>query len=166
MKTTLIKLALLTAAPLAQAQAQAPVDSVRVLDEVSVTAIKSSLTSSRALGPVSSTVVTSDEIERLGILTMKNVSEIAPNFYIPDYGTRMTSSIYVRGIGARIDQPVVGLNVDNVPFLNKDNYDFDLVDIDRIEVLRGPQSTLYGRNTMGGVVNLSLIHISEPTRPY
>lgn len=155
MTTTLIKLALLTAAPLAQAQA--PADSVRVLDEVSVTAIKSSLTSSRALGPVSSTVVTSDEIERLGILTMKNVSEIAPNFYIPDYGTRMTSSIYVRGIGARIDQPVVGLNVDNVPFLNKDNYDFDLVDIDRIEVLRGPQSTLYGRNTMGGVVNITTL---------
>ena len=66
----------------------------------------------------------------------------------------MTSSIYVRGLGARIDQPVMGMNVDNVPLLNKNNYDFDLADVERIEILRGPQSTLYGRNTMGGVVNV------------
>ncbi len=122
------------------------------LDEVSVTAIKQGTVVDQQ--PVASTVVRAPEIERLNILTMKDVSAIAPNFYIPSYGSRMTSSIYVRGIGARIDQPVVGLNVDNVPFLNKDNYDFDLSDIERIEVLRGPQSTLYGRNTMGGQVNI------------
>ena len=107
-----------------------------------------------ALRPEASTVVGAGMIQRLNIVTMKEVSELAPNFYIPDYGSRMTSSIYVRGLGARIDQPVIGLNVDNVPFLNKDNYDFDLCDIERIEVLRGPQSTLYGRNTMGGLVNI------------
>ena len=122
------------------------------LDEVSVTAIKQSQAVTDQ--PVASTIVRAAEIERLNVVTMKDVSEIAPNFYIPAYGTKMTSSIYVRGLGARIDQPVVGLNVDNVPFLNKDNYDFDLADIERIEVLRGPQSTLYGRNTMGGQVNI------------
>ncbi|MCC8070801.1 MAG: TonB-dependent receptor [Bacteroidales bacterium] len=128
-------------------------DSMRVmLDEVTVTAIKQAPDIS--LQPAALTVVNDEEVRRLNIVTMKDVSEIAPNFYIPDYGTRMTSSIYVRGIGARIDQPVVGLNVDNVPFLNKDNYDFDLPDIERIEVLRGPQSTLYGRNTMGGQINI------------
>lgn len=133
-------------------------DTLRVLDEVSITAIKALGPSARgALAPVAVTSVGEDEIERLDIVTMKSVSEIAPNFYIPDYGSRMTSSIYVRGIGARIDQPVVGLNVDNVAFLNKDNYDFDLVDIERIEVMRGPQSTLYGRNTMGGVVNITTL---------
>ena len=61
---------------------------------------------------------------------------MAPNFYMPDYGSRMTSSVYVRGLGARMDQPVVGLNIDNVPVLNKDAYDFDVFDIERIEVLR------------------------------
>ena len=49
----------------------------------------------------------------------------------------MTSSIYVRGLGARIDQPVIGLNIDNVPVLNKDNFDTELADVERIEVLRG-----------------------------
>ena len=109
------------------------------------------------MSPVSATMVGESEAQRLGIITMKGVSEIAPNFYIPDYGSRMTSSIYVRGIGARIDQPSVGLCVDNVPFLNKDNYDFDLVDIESIEVMRGPQSTLYGRNSMAGTVNVTTL---------
>ncbi len=59
----------------------------------------------------------------------------------------------------RIDQPVVGLNIDNVPLLNKDNFDFDMADIERIEILRGPQNILYGRNTMGGLIN---IHTSFP----
>ncbi|MCM1504886.1 MAG: TonB-dependent receptor [Muribaculum sp.] len=127
-------------------------DTTLNLNEVSVTAIKLSDKVDRL--PVASTVIDRRQVERLNIVTMKSVSEIAPNFFIPDYGSRMTSSIYVRGIGARIDQPVVGLNIDNVPYLNKDNYDFDLPDIERIEVLRGPQSTLYGRNTMGGLVNI------------
>jgi outer membrane receptor protein involved in Fe transport len=73
---------------------------------------------------------------------------------MPDYGSRMTSSIYVRGLGTRIDQPVVGMTVDNVPIADKNLYDTTLPDIERIEVLRGAQSTLYGRNTMCGVVNI------------
>lgn len=127
-------------------------DTTLNLTEVSVTAIKLSEKVDKL--PVASTVIGRRQIERLNMVTMKSASEIAPNFYIPDYGSRMTSSIYVRGIGARIDQPVVGLNVDNVPYLNKDNYDFDMPDIERIEILRGPQSTLYGRNTMGGLINI------------
>ncbi len=129
-----------------------PSDTVLQLEEVSVTAIKHSADLSRI--PVASTVVGASQAERLRIVSMKEVSDIAPNFYVPDYGSRMTSSIYVRGIGTRIDQPAVGLNVDNVPYMNKDNYDFELADIERIEVLRGPQSTLFGRNTMGGLINI------------
>lgn len=137
--------------PCFAAEAEAP-DTLVTLSEISVTAIKGEPVIDRM--PVASTVVGEGMIKRLNVKTIKNVSEISPNFYIPDYGSRMTSSIYVRGMGARIDQPVVGLNVDNVPFLNKDAYDFDLEDIARIEVLRGAQSALYGRNTMGGLVNV------------
>ncbi len=122
------------------------------LREVSVTAIKQG--TSLTAEPVAATVVTREEVEDYRVVTMKQVSEMSPNFYIPDYGSRMTSSIYIRGIGARIDESAVGLTVDNVPFLNKDNYDFDLMDIERVEVMRGPQSALYGRNTMGGLISI------------
>ena len=100
------------------------------------------------------TRISGAEARILGIDAPKNVSLIAPNFFMPEYGSRMTSSIYVRGLGARIDQPVVGLSVDNIPYLNKDNYDFDIADIESIEVLRGAQSVLNGRNTMGGQINI------------
>lgn len=122
------------------------------LDEVSVTAIKQSASLLRQ--PVAETTVTRREIDRLNIAGIKGVSDIVPNFYMPDYGSRMTSSVYVRGIGARIDQPAVGLNIDNIPFLNKNGFDTDMLDIERIEVLRGPQSTLYGRNTIAGLINI------------
>lgn len=100
------------------------------------------------------TIVGAPTIRRLGIEAPKGVGSVAPNVYMPDYGSRMTSSIYVRGLGARIDQPVVGLSVDNLPVLNKDSYDFDLADIEQIEVLRGAQAVLNGRNTMGGQINI------------
>ncbi len=100
------------------------------------------------------TTVNTAMSRRLGIEAVKNISAIAPNFYMPDYGSRMTSSIYVRGLGARMDQPVVGLSVDNVPILNKDAYDLDIADIESIEILRGAQTVLNGRNTMGGQINV------------
>ena len=127
-------------------------DSLISLGEVQVTAIKERTDLESA--PETVTVIGASAIDRFEILNVKQASALVPNFYIPDYGSRMTSSIYVRGLGARIDQPVVGLNIDNVPVLNKDNYDFDIADIDRMEVFRGPQSTLYGRNTMAGLVNI------------
>ena len=103
------------------------------------------------------TEIDSAMVSRLNLTTMRGVGEIAPNFYIPEYGSRMTSSIYVRGLGSRIDAPVVGMNVDNVPILNKDNYDFDLVDVAGIEVLRGARSLLNGRNSMAGQINITTL---------
>lgn len=100
------------------------------------------------------TRISGAELRRLGVDAVKGVGEIAPNIYMPDYGSRMTSSIYSRGLGARIDQPVVGLSVDNIPYLNKDAYDFSFTDIQRIEVLRGARAVLNGRNTMGGQINV------------
>ena len=104
--------------------------------------------------PISSSVLGEEQLQRERVFSLKDFSAVMPNFYQPDYGSKMTSSIYVRGFGARIDQPVIGLTVDGVPYLNKNNYDFDMLDVVRAELLRGPQSTLYGRNTMGGQMNL------------
>ena len=116
---------------------EAPADSLSTtLEEVSVTALK-------RLNPVMQepeavTILTEAELERLGARTIRGVSDVVPNFYMPEYGSRITSTIYVRGIGARMDNPSVGLNVDNVPYLNKDAYDFDVADIAMVEMLRGP----------------------------
>ena len=125
------------------------------IGEVTITSIKQGRSLLRQ--PVSVTTLRQDELERLNVRGIKGASDIVPNFFMPEYGSRMTSSIYVRGIGARIDQPAIGLNVDNVPYLNKDAYDFDMQDIQRIEVLRGPQSTLYGRNTIAGLINVTTL---------
>lgn len=127
-------------------------DTTLLIHEISVTAIKQG--DNLKQEAVTSTTLQQPEIEKLNIESVKGISRLTPNLHIPDYGSRITSSIYVRGIGARMDQPAVGLNVDNVPFMNKDNYDFNISDIAKIEMLRGPQSSLYGRNTMGGIINI------------
>ncbi len=125
------------------------------LGEVSVSAVK---TADRLFEqPVASTTLSASELSRLGAVEIKGISDAVPNFFMPDYGSRITSSMYVRGIGARMDQPAVGLNVDNVPILNKDAYDFDIPDIVDVEMLRGPQSTLFGRNTMGGLISVTTL---------
>lgn len=125
---------------------------VTTLQEVDIVAVKQQRDISDMA--VSGNVIGESMISRDRIDDIKNASIIVPNFYMPDYGSRITSSIYVRGIGARMDQPAVGLTIDNVGVLNKDAYDFDLDDIASIEMLRGPQSALYGRNTMTGLINV------------
>lgn len=125
------------------------------IDQVDVTFIKQGMNLQGE--PISSTILNINDVESNKITDIKSASSVVPNFYIPDYGSRITSSIYVRGLGARIDQPVVGLNIDNVPFVNKNSFDLEVMDVERMEILRGPQSTLYGRNTMGGVVNVYTI---------
>lgn len=107
--------------------------------------------------PYSATTVSRVKMEHGHINSVKELSAMVPNFYQPDYGSRMTSSIYVRGYGSRIDQPVVGMNIDQIPVLNKNNYDFELFDIDKIQIIRGAQSTLFGRNTSGGAINITTL---------
>ena len=84
--------------------------------------------------------------------SVKRLSGLIPNIFIPEYGSKLTTSIYIRGIGSRINTPAIGLYVDNIPYIDKSAFDFNYSDIERIDVLRGPQGTLYGRNTMGGLI--------------
>ncbi len=132
---------------------KAPADSTGYnLEDLNVVALKQN--SQLRRDAVSATLIGKAELDELNTVTIKGISDVVPNLFIPDYGSRITSSIYVRGLGARMDHPAVGLNVDNVPYLNKNAYDFDLADIESVEMLRGPQSALYGRNTMGGLINI------------
>jgi len=105
--------------------------------------------------PASVTVVAANALEKNEIATLNNVSALIPNLFMPDYGTKLTSPIYIRGIGSRINSPSVGMYVDNVPYFEKSSFDFDFFDVQKIEVLRGPQGTLFGRNSMGGVITVT-----------
>ncbi len=95
------------------------------------------------------------------ISALKGASTIVPNLFIPDYGSRLTSAVYIRGVGSRTGTPAVAMYVDNVPYSDKSAFDFNFHDIERIDVLRGPQATLYGRNAMGGIIK---VHTKNPFR--
>ena len=122
---------------------------------VLVSSYKQVLNINRIASPV--TGVTLEQMETRGIDDIKKLSSIVPNLHIPDYGSSMTSSIYLRGFGSRIDNPVIGLYIDDIPVMNKNAYDTGLYDIGSAMLLRGPQSTLYGRNSMCGVLSLNTL---------
>jgi outer membrane receptor protein involved in Fe transport len=128
------------------------------MDEVVVTSSTKETNDLRKL-PGSVTLLSPQMIAARQIDALKDISSFVPNLYMPDYGSKLTSAIYIRGIGARSSGQSIGLYVDNIPYLDKSAFDFELTDIQRIEVLRGPQGTLYGRNAMGGIVN---IHTLSP----
>lgn len=122
------------------------------LGEVSVQASKTNLSLKEM--PASVSMITMNAIKDKEIRSLVDVSSTAPNFFMPDYGSKLSSPVYIRGIGSRKNSPSIGLYVDNVPFFEQSSFNFDFFDIERIEVLRGPQGTLYGRNTMGGIINI------------
>lgn len=123
------------------------------MDEVVITSSTKETNDLRLL-PGSVSILSPQAISGRQIDALKDISSFVPNLYMPDYGSKMTSAIYIRGIGARSSGQSIGLYVDNVPYLDKSTFDFELNDLQRMEVLRGPQGTLYGRNAMGGIVNI------------
>ncbi len=132
-----------------------PADSSRVIDIEEVVVVASPKENFKLREqPTAVTLFSRDNMKELGINSIKNLTSHARNLFIPDYGSRMTSAVYIRGIGSRINTPAVGLYVDNMPCADKSAFDFFMLDIDRIDVLNGPQSTLYGRNAMGGIVRV------------
>ena len=104
--------------------------------------------------PMASSVFTSAETSSLGIHDISQISAYVPSFQMPAYGSRLTSSMYMRGIGSRVNNPAVGIYIDGMPILSKCAYNCHIYQIDRADVLRGPQGTLYGMNTEGGLVRI------------
>lgn len=102
--------------------------------------------------PISSTVLSNSEMEGLSLHDLKEISAYVPSFVMPNYGCRFTSSIYVRGIGSRVNSPSMGVYLDDIPLVNKSAFNMHTYQLDRVDVLRGPQGTLYGINTEGGMV--------------
>lgn len=106
---------------------------------------------------VAKTTLFSKQLSQQQRLTPKDVSAVVPNLYIPDYGSSMTSTIYLRGLGTRIDQPVMGLYIDGVGIANKNSFDADFLDVRSLAVYRGPQGSLFGKNTIGGVMSITTV---------
>ena len=123
------------------------------LEEITVQAEK--VTTKLQETPIAVSFISAKAIAQQEINTMADLTSRIPNFFVLDYGSKMSPPVYSRGMGLRRDvQPSVGLYVDNIPYLEKGSFNFEFLDIDRIEVLRGPQGTLYGRNTMGGIIKI------------
>ena len=137
-----------------------PRDSLKVVDieEVVIIAAPKENRKLREL-PTASTLLSQKDMQANHVTSVKCLSGLVPNLFIPDYGSKLTTSIYIRGIGSRINTPSIGLYVDNIPYIDKSAFDFNYSDIERIDVLRGPQGTLYGRNTMGGLIK---VHTKSP----
>ena len=134
---------------------QAASDSSRVvdLDEVVVVAQPKEQVRLR-LQPVSSSVFGANEMQQLQVRDLSQLSQYIPSFVMPQYGSRLTSSMYIRGIGSRINNPAVGVYYDNIPLMSKAAFNNHFYMVDRVDVLRGPQGTLYGQNTEGGLVRI------------
>lgn len=103
---------------------------------------------------LSSTSVGGFQIQKLGTRDLRELSSYIPNFVMPNYGSRLTSAMYVRGIGSRVNSPAVGIYLDGIPVLSKSAFNLHHYQTSRIDVLRGPQATLYGQNTEGGLVRI------------
>lgn len=131
----------------------APGDTARVydIDEIVVVSQPKEHTVLRQQ-PLSSNVLSNTELEGLCLRDMKEISDYVPSFVMPNYGSRYTSSIYVRGIGSRVNSPSMGVYIDDIPLVNKSAFNTHTYQLDRVDILRGPQGTLYGINTEGGLV--------------
>jgi iron complex outermembrane receptor protein len=108
--------------------------------------------------PLAVSVVSGAQLERAGSLNLENAQYLVPSLNFRKSGTTINQSLYLRGVGTATfsiaGEPSVSTVLDGVVLSRAGEAFSDLVDIDRIEVLRGPQGTLFGKNSSAGVVNI------------
>jgi outer membrane receptor protein involved in Fe transport len=103
---------------------------------------------------LSSISFSANDIVERGIYEISNLTAVVPGLFIPSYGSVQNTAIYMRGVGSRTNTPAVGLYVDDIPWLENSSFSSKIGEIERIEVLRGPQNTLFGKNSMGGLIRV------------
>jgi len=142
------------------AQAQTDETANAGFDEIIVTARKRE--ESVETTPIAISAFTGATLEKRGAVNIADVSRFVPNLII-NYnggggGSASTSTIYLRGVGQSdfliTTDPGVGLYIDGVYHARSTATIMDLLDLERVEVLRGPQGTLFGKNTIGGAISL------------
>jgi iron complex outermembrane receptor protein len=107
--------------------------------------------------PIAITAFAGEQLQEQGVLRVETIALRVPGFFAGSFGASRPQ-LYIRGIGSRQFDPgseaSVGVFVDEVYLGRSSGVLGSLKDIDRVEVLRGPQGTLYGRNTIGGAINI------------
>jgi iron complex outermembrane receptor protein len=142
---------------LASAQTTQPIPQV-TLPPVTVTAQKEPADPQRL--PVSVTTVPLESLWNGGMTSLGDASIYAPNIYFSDFTARKLSNPRFRGIGSSPANPAVTTYIDGVPQLNTNSSSIEFLDVSQVEFVRGPQSALFGRNTLGGLVNVSSVRPS------
>jgi iron complex outermembrane recepter protein len=138
----------------------APSSAEAFLEEVIVTAQRRAQNLYEV--PISATVASGESLQAVGARDISAVAGFAPNVsfdsVVTQSGASAATSVYIRGIGQsdflQTTDPGVGLFVDGVYVARAVGSLLEVADVERIEVLRGPQGTLYGRNTVGGAINV------------
>ena len=128
------------------------------LPTVTVTAQKEPEDKQRV--PVSVTAVSKDTIDNVGIHIVSEAAIFAPNTFFTEWSARKLSNARFRGIGSSPNNPGITTYIDGVPQLSANSSSIELLDVNQIEFVRGPQSALFGRNTLGGLVNITSIRPS------
>ncbi|MCC7179363.1 MAG: TonB-dependent receptor [Acidobacteria bacterium] len=105
--------------------------------------------------PGSVTAVTEATLASVGVRIVSDAAFFAPNTFFTEFTARKGSNPRFRGIGASPANPAVTTYLDGVPQLNANSSSIELLDVSQVEFVRGPQSPLYGRNALGGIVNIS-----------
>ena len=130
-----------------------------VFEEVVVTATKRSQSIYEV--PLAISAFTGDALHKQGILDLTDIGKFVPNLNVTGFSAGHTSSTnpFIRGIGLQdhliTTDPGVGVYVDGVYLGRQVGQNWSLSNIERVEVLRGPQGTLYGRNSIGGAISTS-----------
>lgn len=107
--------------------------------------------------PVSVSTVTEDLMRSAGITFVSDAVTFSPNTHFSEFTARKGSNPRIRGIGASPANPGVVTYVDGVPQFNSNTSSFDLIGIGQIEFVRGAQSALWGRNALGGLINMTSV---------
>ena len=105
--------------------------------------------------PVSVTAVTEKTIDDADIHWVSEAGIFAPNTFFTEASARKLSNARFRGVGSSPANPAITTYFDGVPQLNANSSSIELLDVGQIEFVRGPQSALFGRNTLGGLVNIT-----------
>lgn len=140
---------------LAQEAADAEAEDTKRLNRVTVTAQRREETALSV--PLSVSAFDSETLQTLAVNNITEVTKLTPNITIEvARGTNSTISAFIRGVGQQDPipgfEPGVGIYVDDVYLARPQGAVLEVYDVERVEVLRGPQGTLYGRNTIGGAV--------------